>query len=204
MKYLSVYDNDRDIVEAIATIHNKGEGFELDPTYSKGVFYRKYGISEPIYKSDIDPVVDGVDKDDSRTLVLRKDSSIKSIIFDPPFLFRDRVAENRDLMCGRFSYFRTYADLKDMYSKSLFTFYRVLKDRGILLFKCQDMTDGSGSRPMYATHCFVINEAERVGFKLRDIGIRVNRGKIIKNAKQQGCLRKIHSYWLVFQKYKVK
>ena len=87
-----------------------------------------------------------------------------------------------------------------MYYESLKEFYRVLETRGILVFKCQDLTDGSGSRPFFDTHTEIIKMARIIGFSLRDIGILVVKNKIIRKAKQQGCLRKVHSYYLVFRK----
>lgn len=42
MKYLSVFESDSDILKAIDDIFLKNKWFDLDCTYSKGVFY--YGI----------------------------------------------------------------------------------------------------------------------------------------------------------------
>jgi len=91
-----------------------------------------------------------------------------------------------------------------MYEDSLKEFYRVLKKGGFLVFKCQDFTDGSGSRPFYDTHCSIIKIAREIGFSLKDIGILVIKNKIIRKSKEQGCLRKVHSYYLVFKKGKKK
>ena len=38
MRYLSVFDNDGDILTAMSDIFLKGEWYDLDCTYSKGVF----------------------------------------------------------------------------------------------------------------------------------------------------------------------
>ena len=138
-------------------------------------------------------------KQDCRKLAMPK-NWINSIIFYPPFLFRNRKAVNNDIICGRFSYFKTFEELIEMYRDSLKEFNRVLKIRGFLVFKCQDMTDGSGSRPFYDTHCEVIRLARENGFSLQDIGILVKKNKIIRKAKIQGCLRKVHCYYLVFRK----
>lgn len=200
MKFVSVYETDKKLLEAIDIIHLNGRGFHLDPTYSKGVFYKKQGFKEPRLKADLKPLYPDVKKADCRDSFNYKENSIESIIFDPPFLFRNRKAVNNDKMCNRFSYFKTFEELKDMYQRSLFCFQSILVPRGILVFKCQDMTDGSGSRPFFDTHCEVISMARKAGFSLRDIGILVRKRKIIRKAKTQGCLRKIHSYYLVFRK----
>lgn len=201
MRFVSVYDSDEKILSAIDNIYLDGIGFGLDPTYSKGNIYPRW--LQPHDKYDINPQTPDTKKADCRKLPLKNQSEI-SIVFDPPFLFRNRKAINRDKMCGRFSYFKTFKELLQMYKDSLKEFHRVLQDYGILVFKCQDMTDGSGSRPFYDTHCEIINMARQIGFSLQDIGILVKKNKIIRKAKQQGCLRKIHSYYLVFRREPTK
>ena len=201
MRYMSVYETDKEILNAFNQIYLEGLGFGLDPTYSKGNIY---GDGEkPRLKFDLEPETEDTKQADCKKLPLENNSQI-SIVFDPPFLFRDRKAVNNDKMCGRFAYFQTFEDLIKMYKDSLKEFYRILQNYGILIFKCQDMTDGSGSRPFFDTHCEVIKMAREQGFSLRDIGILVKKNKIIRKAKVQGCLRKVHSYYLVFRKEKNK
>ena len=205
-RLISVYGSDTEIIKAINHIHLDNKGFDLDPTFSKGGFYKKF--PEPKLKSDLVPQREDVKKCDCRNLNYIKSDTIKSICFDPPFLFRNdfqKVSKkpkpkNKDINCVRFSYFQNFEELLLMYYKSLKEFYRVLETRGILVFKCQDMTDGSGSRPFYDTHCEVIRIAREQGFSLRDILILVKKNKIIRRAKIQGCARKVHSYYLVFRK----
>jgi len=198
MRFISVYENDKDIFNAINKIFLNEKGFHLDPTFSKGVFYK--GFPEPELKSDLNPQREDVKESDCRNLDWIKNNSIRSILFDPPFLFRNRKAVNNDVICGRFSYFKTFEDLLEMYGNSLKEFFRIIEIRGFLVFKCQDMTDGSGSRPFFDTHCEVIKMAKDIGFSLQDIGILVKKNKIIRKAKVQGCLRKVHSYYLVFRR----
>lgn len=194
MRYLSVFDNDADILTAMSDIFLKGEWYDLDCTYSKGVFYEH--LPKPKAKSDIIPLFDDVIKADSQTLDFLEDKSLKSIVFDPPFLFRNRKAINNDKMCARFSYFKSYEDLMSMYRNSLDCFNRKLQKNGYLFFKCQDMTDNK----FYCTHNDIINYATNHGFVLKDIVIKATRQKLQRDAKQQNCVAKVHSYWLVFKK----
>ena len=187
-------DNDGKILKALSDIHLKGKWFDLDCTYSKGNFYTE--TKQPTLKSDIKPEFQNVIKADSRKLDFVKDNSLESIVFDPPFLFRKRKSENKDKMSKRFSYFDTYDELKEMYSDSLKCFSKKLKRNGYVFFKCQDMTDGR----FYCTHFAVIQMARENGFELKDIAIKVTKNKLQKDAKQQNCVAKIHSYWLVFKK----
>lgn len=192
------YTND-EMLKSINKIFLNNNDFELDPTYSKGVFYRNF--PEPKYKSDLEPQLDNVDKRDCRNLQF-KNKTIRSIVFDPPFLFRNQKSINNDKMCVRFSHFKSFREMLDMYKESMIEFHRVLINNGILVFKCQDMTGGSGSRPFFCSHNEIINIADDIGFVLKDIGILITKRKIIRKAKEQGCFRKIHSYFLVFKKSK--
>ena len=58
------------------------------------------------------------------------------------------------------------------------------------------MTDGK----FFCTHNFIINHAESIGFRLKDIIIKKSKTKLQREAKQQNCVAKIHSYWLIFRK----
>ncbi len=194
MKYLSVFHNDGEILKAISDIHLKGKWFDLDCTYSKGVFY--YNIQQPKMKSDLVPLFDDVIESDCTKLEFVEDNSLNSIVFDPPFLFRKRKSVNNDKISARFTYFKSYEDLQEMYKKSMDCIYNKLKKGGYLCFKCQDMTDGK----FYCTHNFIINYAESIGFTLKDIIIKKSKTKLQREAKQQNCVAKIHSYWLIFRK----
>lgn len=196
MRYLSVFDSDSDILKAMSDIFLKGSWYDLDCTYSKGVFYKN--IPQPRFKSDLIPLYDDVVECDSTKLDKFEDKSMGSVVFDPPFLFRNRKSKNNDKMSARFSYFSSYEELMVMYEESIKAINRVLKNKGFLFFKCQDMTDGK----FYCTHVEIIKMAEKNGFELRDIVVKVSKSKLQRDAKQQNCVAKVHSYWLVFRKQK--
>lgn len=195
MRYLSVFKNDGEILKAISDIHLKGKWYDLDCTYSKGIFYKD--IEQPKIKSDLIPLFEDVTESDCRNLTFLKDKSIESIVFDPPFLFRNRKSDNKDKISARFTYFKSFEELIEMYRTSLDEFKRVLKKDGYVLFKTQDMTDGK----FYCTHNEIINYATKIGYQLKDIIIKATTTKLQREAKQQNCVAKVHSYWLVL-KYK--
>lgn len=192
MRHLSVFESDSEILNAISDIHLKGWWFDLDCTYSKGVFWK--GCNHPKFKSDIDPINEEIIKSDSRNLDFLT-SKVNSIVFDPPFLFRNRISENNDKMSKRFSYFNSYGDLLNMYFASLDEFKNRLNINGFVFFKCQDMTDNR----FYCTHVDIINYATANGYILKDIIIKKSKTKLQRDAKQQSCVAKVHSYWLVLQ-----
>lgn len=194
MRYLSVFEKDSEILTAIDDIFLKNNWFDLDCTYSKGVFY--YDIKQPKIKSDLYPQYEDVIKSDCTKLEFIEDKSLNSVVFDPPFLFRKRKSINTDKISARFTYFNSYEELQGMYKKTMDCIYKKLKKGGYLCFKCQDMTDGK----FYCTHNFIINYAEKIGYELKDIIIKKARTKLQRDAKQQNCVAKIHSYWLILKK----
>jgi len=194
MRYLSLFESDSEILTAIDDIFLKNNWYDLDCTYSKGVFY--YDIKQPRLKSDLEPLFEDVVESDCTKLDFVEDNSLNSIVFDPPFLFRNRKSVNNDKISARFTYFKSYEELQEMYKKSMDCIYNKLKRGGYLCFKCQDMTDGK----FYCTHNFIINYAESIGFTLKDIIIKKSKTKLQREAKQQNCVAKVHSYWLIFRK----
>ena len=132
MKYLSVFESDSEILKAIDDIFLKNKWFDLDCTYSKGVFY--YDIEQPRIKSDLIPQFEDVIKSDCTKLDFVENDSLNSIVFDPPFLFRNRKSINNDKISARFTYFNSYEELQEMYKKSLNCFKDKLKKRWLCLF----------------------------------------------------------------------
>lgn len=197
MRYLSVFEKDSEILKAISDIHLK-KWYDADITYSKGVFWK--GIPKPRLCSDLIPLFDFVTKDDSTILKTYRDNSLTSVVFDPPFLFRKRVSPNNDKMCARFSYFNSYDELIRMYQQSILAIHNKLLNGGVLAFKCQDMTDGK----FYCIHNDIINFATQNGYVLKDILIKATKQKRQREAKQQNCVAKAHSYWLIFKKAEKK
>ena len=93
--------------------------------------------------------------------------------------------------------FDTFDELYICYEDILKEAFRVLKNNGILVFKCQDYTDSKTT----LTHCFVHNWALDIGFKTEDLFIMVFKGGRVWNSKlTQRHARKYHSYWFVFKK----
>ena len=124
MRYLSVFDNDPEILCAMSDIFLKGQWYDLDCTYSKGVFYKT--LQQSKLKSDIEPICDDVIKSDCRNLEFVENNSLNSVVFDPPFLFRNRKSANNNKICERFSYFRSFDDLIEMYRSSIDCFDKKL------------------------------------------------------------------------------
>lgn len=192
----SIQNSDRDILSSIRTMYLNNENFDLDPCYSTGKFYED--LERPIIKMDKMPQDDEVIENDIMNGIDLKDNSIKSIVFDPPFMFEIRKRENLNLMKKRFSMFHGgFKELEEMYKKSLSEFYRILVRGGIVAFKCQDFTDSQTT----LTHCYVWKWALEQGFKTEDMFIMAFKGGRVWNSNLiQRHARKYHSYWFVLKK----
>ncbi|KKL90315.1 hypothetical protein LCGC14_1905920 [marine sediment metagenome] len=189
----SVSNSQGEILRWIIQLHCP-DGFDLDPTYSKGVFYKD--VLEPRFKSDLAPQIDGVEQADCTDLPIQP-NSLRSIVFDPPFMFGKHGQTENNIMNKRFTMFDSFADLCVMYQDSLKEFHRILKRKGILVFKCQDYTDSKTTM----THCLVYQWAELFGFYAKDLFILLaNGGRIYNPSLRQKHARKFHSYLWVLEK----
>lgn len=172
------------------------DGFDLDPTYSTGNFYKK--IPQPRLKFDIKPKSSDVRYADCRDLPIESES-INTIIFDPPFVAAIPKREANGIITSRFGYYANIQHkLWGMYHDALREFYRILKDDGVLVIKCQDAIDAG---KQYLSHVEIINCALILGFYPIDLFILLAKNRIIgRHHWDQKHARKFHSYFVIFIK----
>lgn len=184
------------ILRNIMKLYTQGRPFDCDATYSKGVFYKH--VAQPVRKFDLWPAVPGVEQADARHLPLA-DASIESIVFDPPF--KASHSKVKGIIEQRFTAFPSMLHLWDFYHDALAEFYRVLKPRGIVVFKCQD---GVSSGINHNSHYHVENSAHALGFAYLDMFVLLARSVLWSpNVRgNQKHARKTHSFVYVFQKPK--
>ena len=86
----------------------------------------------------------------------------------------------------------------DLYFSASKEAFRILKNKGILIIKCQDEVCANKQR---LTHVEIINELLHYGFDIVDlfVVVRKNRPGVSRILKQVHA-RKNHSYFLVFRK----
>lgn len=198
----SISYDQSEIIKWILQLHVPNHKIDCDATYSVGNFYKNTNISEPQYKFDINPQIDGVEYGDSRNLPL-DDSSINCMMFDPPFLATTGKSltenKNNNIINKRFGTYPSEKELHQFYIDSLEEAYRVLVDKGILIFKCQDKIS---SGKQYMSHCFIHNEAVKIGFYPKDLFILLAKSRLVADwqLKNQKNARKFHSYFWVFEK----
>jgi hypothetical protein len=203
----SVYSSNFDVIHNIMHLYGI-EQFDLDCTYSKGNFWKD--LPHPKHKSDLYPANDTVLEASSEDLPF-EDNSMKSIMYDPPFVIvgagmgHRNNKEGSSIIAKRFEGYGTYDDLKVNYFNTLKELYRILDKGGFLVMKCQDTVSGG---KQYFSHVMVMNMAYRLGFYPRDLfvltsNVRVNAFNGTKWSKQHHA-RKYHSYFWVFEKVKSK
>jgi hypothetical protein len=178
----------------------KQDRFDADITYGNGSFYKN--IPQPDLKFDIDPQVDGVVKASSTNLPV-DDSSLSSVVFDPPFLTYIKQAREHDsVMAKRYGGYWRYDELEDHYRQTLQEAHRILRKKGVLVFKCQDIIH---NHRMHSTHINVCKWADGM-FRLKDLFILAAKSRMSLPEKEgeakrvQKHARIHHSYFMILEK----
>ena len=184
---------------------------DCDVTYGNGGFYKE--IEKPFFCFDIDESVIDVAEvpSDSVKGVCSSDNlpiddvSISSLVFDPPFLTYVRAAREGNgnmVMAKRFGGYWRYDELEKHYKSTISEALRVLKKKGIFIFKCQDIIH---NHKMHCTHINVVNWCEGM-FRLKDMFVLPAKHRMAipqqkgTAKKQQKHARIFHSYFLVLEK----
>lgn len=195
----SVYENQDEILKSILNLHIPENKIDIDVTYGNGVFYKN--IPQPNIKIDIDPQMEDV-REASSVCLPYTNNSFSSMMFDPPFLTYvrggSREGNGNMIMSNRFAGYWKYSELEEHYIGTIKEASRVLCDKGVLIFKCQDIIH---NHKMHPTHVNVINWAEQSGFRLKDLFVLVAKHRLPSPNRKgtQKHARIFHSYFLVFE-----
>ena len=198
----SVSYDQSEIINNILALHAPEHKIDCDMTFSKGGFYAGTGVPMPQYRFDIKPQVDGVLFSDCRNLPLSS-GTLQCVMFDPPFLATTgkslTVDNGSNIITKRFGVYPNEQELHQFYIDAMREAYRVLRDGGILIFKCQDKVS---SNKQYMSHVFIMNEAIKLGFYPKDFFILLAKNRLVADwqAKNQRNARTYHCYFWVFEK----
>lgn len=196
-----------DIFPQILDLHVSDGAKVADVTYGTGVFWKNVDLSR--YELIPTDIATGID---CRVLPYASES-LDALILDPPYMEGLlRSNKNHKAGGGAYSAFREYysngdevstgpkwhAAVSDLYYKAGAEAFRVLKDSGVMIVKCQD--EVSANR-QWLTHVEIINHYESLGFYTKDLFVVVRLNKAgVSRLKKQVHARKNHSYFLVFVK----
>ena len=193
--------NDR-MFPRILTLYVNDGSTVADVTYGKGVFWRH--VPPARYKVLATDIQDGVDCRD----LPYKDGEIDCVVLDPPYMhtpggtahktqspFEEHYRNNGS---GNQTGSKYHEAVLDLYGSAGREAYRVLRDRGVLIVKCQDEVCSNRQR---FTHVEIIQLYTDMGYVAEDLFVVMRNNRPgISCAVRQVHARKNHSYFLVFWK----
>lgn len=196
-----------DVFPQILALHVPKGAVVADVTWGKGVFWEK--VPKGLYTVKATDLATGVD---CRALPYA-DGTLDCVVLDPPYM-EGLLRKSVEHLAGQGSHaaFRKHYSngeavesgpkwheaVLDLYFRAGREAYRVLREAGVLIVKCQDEVCANVQR---LTHVEIIQEYERLGYYTKDlfVVVRTNR-PVVSRLKKQVHARKNHSYFLVFVK----
>lgn len=205
-----------EIFPKILALHVPPGAKVADVTYGKGVFWSNVPLGlYDVVGTDIEVGVDCRD-------LPYENASFDCVVLDPPYMEGLLRAEpSTRAGAGTHEAFRNayersthrvtvapvspaqpspkwHAAVIDLYVKAGAEAYRVLREEGALIVKCQDEVSAN---KQWLTHIEIVNEYARMGFYAKDLFVLMRKNKPgLSRVKQQKHARKNHSYFLVFVK----
>lgn len=219
-------DNNDTVFKEILDLYVPINSVIADVTFGLGVFWNKIDLDKyTLIASDLYlkestrekfPFLNIRDNVDCKELPY-EDYCFDALVLDPPYMegFYRRT-ENHVGGTGTHSSFRKayssgeakegglrfkYHDaVTETYVRASIEAYRVLKNNGIYIVKCQDEVSANKQR---LTHVEIITACEQLGFYVEDIFIVMRNNKpVVSRLKKQTHARKNHSYFIVMRKMK--
>ncbi len=186
----------------ILDLYVKPGSIVADVTYGEGVFWR--GVDPKKYLLRRTDLKTGVDCRD----LPYQDGEIDCVVLDPPYMHSPggSAHKSHDAFEKYYANNGSGGQTKSKYHDAVLDLYlsagaearRVLRERGVIIVKCQDEVCANRQR---FTHVEIINAYEELGFVAEDlfVVVRKNRPGVSRMIKQVHA-RKNHSYFLVFWK----
>lgn len=201
---LSVGNSDHIILRNILKLYLPKEAtFSCDLTFGEGGFYKK-GIRPPEHKFDkklygeknvVDPNVKSLDDADEKL----KDSSLKSIVIDPPSKIDP---SNTD-----YDSFRELEEVLPDCQKMIDTSFKKLKKGGIMIIKTQDFVLRNDAMVTYDGQWVADSLTDYacgdLRFELIDKFILVINNEIMSTSSQRMKNMSKYAVYLIFKKVKI-
>ncbi len=187
-----------DLFPDLAHLYLKPGDTIADVTYGNGVFWRHLNPDNyNLIKSDLLPQYPDVVEADCRNLRHLEDQSLDALVLDPPFMAGVKVKGRLNKQYHVNELNLRYAGVLLLYQDAILEACRVLKPKGILIAKCQDIVE-SGRR--HFAHIQILEISQDLGFAPIDLGVLVNPRTPMMRHKDQTHLRSNHSYFWVLHK----
>lgn len=224
---LSAYVDNNDVVfKEILDLYVSPGADIADVTFGFGVFWNKVDMTQyNIHASDLYLKKESLKRYPHLTITEGTDckelpyenNSMDVVVLDPPYMegFYRREREHIGGTGTHSSFRRAYSSgigeeknsaakyhdaVVDTYVKASQEAIRVLKEKGLLIVKCQDEVSANKQR---LTHVEIITSCEQMGFYVEDLFIVVRNNKpVVSRLKKQIHARKNHSYFIVMRKTK--
>lgn len=200
---LSVFTegNDRAFPQILGLYVEQGS-IVADVTYGKGVFWRR--VPPGRYELRATDIRGGVDCRD----LPYQDGEIDCVVLDPPYMHSPGgtahrthspfEAYYRNNGSGNQTGSKYHEAVLELYRDAGREAHRVLRERGVLIVKCQDEVCSNRQR---FTHVEIMSDYEALGFAAEDLFVVVRNNRPgVSRAVRQVHARKNHSYFLVFWK----
>ena len=198
---LSAYAGTNDLVfPQVLSLYVPSGSTVADVTYGNGVFWRE--VPKDYYKLLTSDLAHGVD---CRQLPYGN-GAVDCIVFDPPYMHTPGGTAHVGHQNFEVYYKNNASQSEKKYHEAVLDLYfqaareawRVLREGGIYIVKCQDEVCANRQR---LTHVELINELTTYGFVIEDLFVVVRNGKPgVSCMLRQAHARKNHSYFLVFLK----
>ena len=195
-------EGNEDVFPRILSLYVAPQSKVADVTYGKGVFWRN--VPEDAYRLFPTDIHDGVDCRD----LPYEDGEIDCVVLDPPYMHSPggtaHMAHSaferhyRNNGTGNRTNRKYHEAVLALYEDAGAEAYRVLRENGVLVVKCQDEICSNRQR---FTHVELMRAYEQIGFMAEDLFVvmRQNRPGVSRTVRQVHA-RKNHSYFLVFWK----
>lgn len=223
---LSAYVGDNaEVFPEVLKLHVPEGSTIADVTFGRGAFWKRVPAGKyKVLASDLtakgndgkfefQKVTDGVDCRD----LPYGDESVDCVVLDPPYMeglfrkdtghlagggthaaFREHYSNGQATTDGP----KWHDAVVQLYCRAGVEAYRVLKKGGVFIVKCQDEVSANKQR---LTHVEIITAYESLGLYTKDLFVVMRTNKPgVSRLKKQEHARKSHSYFLVFQKRRVK
>ena len=200
--YSAYMDTNDNLFPKILGLYVKPGSVVADVTYGKGVFWSH--VPNGLYSLRATDIQDGVDCRD----LPYGDGEIDCVVLDPPYMhspggsahelhtpFEEHYRNNGS---GNQTKMKYHEAVLELYSDAGLEAHRVLRNRGVVIVKCQD--EVCSNRQRFA-HVEIMMMYEEMGYVAEDLFVVVRNNRPgVSRAIRQVHARKNHSYFLVFWK----